>query len=438
VQAKQFLKLLPGMDGLSESMLQRVSRQINEVGMKFPWSSITVVATEAQKEQLQIQLGDNIDIVTELARKDTFISIALACLYLFEKKGIGKDESIAVLPVDSFVDTEFFERVAQIENELNKTQANIILLGAKPTFPSEKYGYIVPEKAQDEDIDLISNEVLHFKEKPTAIEAEALIENGALWNCGVFGFHMGYILDIIRKELGADSYEIMRANFASFYKRSFDYEVVEKASRIRVIEYSGKWKDIGTWETFSEEIYTSVIGKSFADELSANTTVLNTLSIPVVVMGIEDSVVVASYDGILVAAKGETSKLKEATAMIDNRPMQEERRWGSYIVLQHEKSGDVESLTKKLSLDAGKKFSYQYHNHRKEIWTILSGQGILIVDGKKREVNPGDAITIAEKEHHALYAKTDLELIEVQIGKPLIEEDIVGLDEDWCVKDGAV
>lgn len=426
IRSKQFLQVLPSPAGDLESMVQRVYRQINEAGI---WDSITVAAGANQKDQLKMQLGKDVNIVIEPERRDTFPAIALACSYLYSERNVAEDEVIAVLPVDPFVDVNYFQSINRFEDILGKDQKTLALMGASPTFPSEKYGYILPSDAGME-----ISEVKLFKEKPEIEVAKSLIAQGALWNCGVFGLKLGYITEILRTKYNIVdlSYDSMQKTFLDLNKTSFDYEVVEHADNIKVLRYHGKWKDLGTWETLSEEMATDTSGVVKKDGLCNCTHIINEQEIPVIVMGIKNAVVVASRDGILVAEKGETYRLKDFISDYKNRPMFEEKRWGSYKVIEHTFNQDgTEALTKKLHINKGEQISYQYHNSRKEIWTIIKGEAILNKEGEISKVSAGDVIKIDEKEKHGIYAETDIEIIEVQLGSPLIEDDIVRLEMEW-------
>lgn len=425
VKSKQFLKVLPGPNGKHESMVQRVYRQLQEVG---GWDSITVAAGASQKDQLGLQLGEEVNIVIEPERRDTFPAIALACSYLHSEREVGLDEAIAVLPVDPFVELDYFKNISKFEEILKDHPKGLVLMGATPTIPSEKYGYIIPKNKED------ISEVEYFKEKPDTITAQTLINKGALWNCGVFGLRVGYIAEILKEKYGIKKldYKSMLDSFTTLTKTSFDYEVVERADKITVLRYAGQWKDLGTWETLTEEMEFPVSGKARADECCENIHVINELEIPIIAMGIKDAVVVASRDGILVAEKGETMKLKDFISDFTSRPMHEKRRWGEYEVIEHTNYEDgTEALTKKLLLYKGKQISYQYHHHRKEIWTIIRGEGLLYLNGEKVKVKTGDVVKIGEGQKHGMTAVTDLEIIEVQLGNPLIEEDIVRLEMAW-------
>ena len=430
VRTKQFLKVLRRDDGQMESMVQRVCRQLP--GTKgINWKSVTVVAGMAQQDQLHLQLPEDINVILEPSRRDTFPAIVYALSQLVNNGTIGINDTLAIMPVDPYVDPDFFDHIALIETELQQTSANLVLIGNKPIIPTEKFGYILVGEADEES--QISHKVEGFKEKPTTSEAEQLIAQGALWNCGIFGMKASYLLNIMQSRYGIDNYDpiSMRDSFEALKQISFDYEVVEKEPSIRVIEYTGEWKDLGTWETLTEEMKRFSTGKVFFDDNNQDTHVINELDIPVVVIGSEDNVVVATSDGILVAKKTETYRLKSILSSHDDRIMYEKRRWGEYQVLNRCATGDSETLVKKLLLWQGKQFSYQYHEHRKEIWIITSGEGILNLEGEKREVRVGDTITIEIGQKHGLLATTELELIEIQMGTPLIEEDIVRLEMNW-------
>lgn len=439
VRSKQFLKILDGIDGRKESMVQRVYRQLKEVG---GWDSVSVVAGMTQKEQIASQLGTEVNLIVEPSRRDTFPAIALACSYLYSKKKVKLTENIVVLPIDSYVENKYFEKLEDVSRVLGSDNAELVLLGAVPIKPSEKYGYIMPDYKDDINRNFKNQsgnkseelDVAYFKEKPELKTAEELIQNGALWNCGVFGLKLGYVLDILKEKYGITdfSFNNLQKSFENLNKTSFDYEVVEKASNIKVIKYKGQWKDLGTWETLTEELGEATIGNATIDHLCTNTHVINELDVPIIAMGIQDSVIVASHDGILVANKGETYRLKEFSDITLDRPMCEERRWGKYIVLEHGKSSEgQEVLTKRLHIQSGKQISYQYHNNRKEIWTIVGGYGELYLDNKRREVKCGDVVVIEPKMKHGIKAIQGLEIIEVQMGDQLIEEDIIRLELEW-------
>lgn len=427
VRSKQFLKVLHRENRTNESMVQRVYRQIVNVG---GWDSVTVAAGVLQKDQLELQLGHEINIVIEPERRDTFPAIVLACAYLYSEKGVSPDESVAVLPVDPYVDDTYFQKIAEMDSVLQDSSFDLVLMGAQPVYPSEKYGYIIPESILNNEKVI---EVKYFKEKPSEVEAEELIKQGAVWNCGVFGLKISYIFDILasKYQLLYPSYSEILKRFKTLAKTSFDYEVVEKAQKIAVTFYNGKWKDLGTWETLTEEMSEPYAGNVIVDASCENNHIINELDIPLVAMGIRNSVIVANHDGILVSEKGQTYKLKEILLDVQTRPMYERRRWGEYVVLDHIFRDHAEILTKRLLINPGLQISYQYHIYREEIWTIVFGSGILYLEDEFKQVFPGDIIHIKPRVKHGIMAKEHLEVIEVQLGKSLVETDIVRIDEHW-------
>lgn len=429
-RSKQFLKVLEAPDGTPESMVQRVWRQIQSTGMDHD----TYIATsKPQVEILQSQLGHRIPVIVEPERRDTFPAIALAATYLYSVQGVGLNEVIAVLPVDPFVEESFFHKVKQLEAVLEKSEADLALIGVKPTYPSEKYGYIIPTETST--IDYESTPFLNvsrFQEKPREEEAAAMIREAALWNCGVFGFKLDYLINLLISMELPIQYDEMLKQYSKLPKISFDYKVVEKANYIVAAPYDGEWRDLGTWNTLTEEMDQKVLGRGIVSEDSLNTHLINELDIPVTVLGLSNVVVATSPDGILVSDKSASPRIKEILNGIDNRPMFEERRWGHYRVVDYIKYAEGnEVLTKRICIKEGRNLSYQFHEKRDEVWTIIAGEGELILNEKMSRLTAGDVVKIPQGSRHSVKAISDLEIIEVQSGSELIEEDIIRLNMAW-------
>ena len=425
-RSKQFLRLLPDGRGGYESMVQRVYRQIQEAGID---ASITIATGHTQIDPIKSQLGSKVDIVVEPARRDTFPAIALSCGHLYFNKQLPRETPVLILPVDPCAEEAYFKTLLRMEAVLQKGEDDIVLMGIEPTYPSEKYGYIVPQGEVAEDG---SRKVKHFTEKPDLERAKRLLAAGALWNGGVFAVRLGYIMDLVAAQVEARDFESLHDSFQKLEKTSFDYAVVEKAQRISVVPYGGKWKDLGTWNTLSEEMGAEGVGTAIFGEDCVNTTVVNELGIPVVALGLKDVIVAASPDGILVSDKGASSYLKPYVDAITERPMFEERRWGEYKVVDYVHYEDgTRSLTKHLTMRAGRRISYQIHKERDEIWTIVHGEGEVLLDGHRMNVRAGDVVYINRGRKHAVRALSDLHFIEVQIGSRLEEDDIQRLEFDW-------
>ena len=426
-RSKQFLPLLEKEDGTMESMVQRVVRQVREAHLT---DDITLATNASQLDIIINQLGDSVSVVTEPERRDTFPAIALASGYLKLKKGCPDDEVVVIMPCDPFTEAGYFETIGKMVRCVEADVAELVLMGITPTYPSEKYGYVVP--VTDHLMAEGSMAVSKFTEKPNVERAKELLEMGALWNGGVFAFRLGYMMEIAQRYVKADSFEEMRSRYSEFPKISFDYEVAEKADSVAVLPYSGQWKDLGTWNTLTDELHHHIIGNAVMGPRCPNPHVINELQYPIYVDGMEDTVIAASPDGIIVCRKKYTEDIKKAVDHLTPRPMYEERRWGSYRVIDDTTYADGRhSLTKSLTINAGKNISYQVHRHRSEAWTIVEGEGIFVLDGVERKVGPGETVVIPVNHYHALKALTTLTFIEVQTGNPLVEEDIERSEWKW-------
>ena len=384
---------------------------------------MTIATAKSQISAIHNQIGEDVNISLEPCRRDTFPAIALACAYLHDVKHISEKEPVVVCPVDPYVQKDYFEALKKLSELAEDPSFHLTLMGIEPTEPSEKYGYIIPESGS-----LIST-VKKFKEKPDKETAEQYIAQGALWNCGVFAFCLSYIREKTRALMGFNDYETLYEHYKDIPKTSFDYGIVEKENAISVLRYCGDWMDLGTWNTFTGAMSTNTYGNSIQEEC-VNTHLINELEMPVLALGTHDTVVAASPDGIIVADKDSSSKLKQYIDRIELRPMYEERIWGTYRVLSM-RTEDPCSITKELIIRPGKDISYQKHHKRSENWTIIQGTGQVVINGIIHSVKRGDSVMIKEGMLHAIRAVTELHIIEVQIGSELTEEDIERFDWHW-------
>lgn len=418
-RSKQFLPLLEKEDGTMESMVQRVVRQAVEARLT---TEITLATNASQLDIITNQLGESVSVVTEPERRDTFPAIALAASYLSLEKKCSDDEVVVIMPCDPYTELGYFQTIGKMVECVEQNVADLVLMGITPTYPSEKYGYVVPASSSTTtEYQMVSR----FTEKPTVPVAEELLKQNAYWNGGVFAFRLGYMMNIVRKYIQSDSFADTRSRYTEFPKISFDYEVAERAESVAVVPFSGEWKDLGTWNTLTDELKQHVIGNAVMGAHCENTHVINELQNPIFVDGLKDVVVAACPDGILVCSKEHSEEIKKSVENLTPRPMYEERRWGTYRVLDDSYYADGRhSLTKSITLKEGKNISYQIHHHRSETWTFVQGEGIFVFDGQEQRVKAGDTVVIPVEHWHAIKALTELTFIEVQSGNPLIEEDI--------------
>lgn len=415
IRSKQFIKIFKKEDGTYESMVQRVYRQIKKADRN---SSVTIATAKTQVSAIYNQLGEDVGISIEPCRRDTFPAIALATAYLTDVLHISEDEVVVVCPVDPYVDEKYFDALKELSAQAEKGEANLVLMGMEPTYPSEKYGYIIPKN--NEHI----SEVATFKEKPDLETAKSYISQGALWNGGVFAYKMAYVLNKAHEMIDFTDYEDLYKKYETLEKISFDYAVVEKEKKIQVIRFSGQWKDLGTWNTLTEAMEESMIGDARMNDTCNNVHVINELNIPILCMGLKDAVVSASPEGILVSDKEQSSYIKPYVDAIDQRVMFAEKSWGSFRILDVED----ESLTIIVTLNPGHKMNYHSHERRDEVWTIVSGTGTSLIDGVKKRVQAGDVLTMPAGCRHTLLADTELKVIEVQIGHEITVHDKIKYD----------
>ena len=414
VRSKQFLKIFKTEDGRRESMVQRMYRMIKKVS---PEARVVIATSETQVASIRRQLRENVEISIEPCRRDTFPAIALSVAYLHDVLGINENESVVICPVDPLVEEDYFKTLQKMFEAAGNS--NLTLMGIKPTYPSEKYGYIIPKK---DDV--------QFKEKPDEMTAQKYIEQGALWNGGVFAFKISYLLNKAKELCDTSVYKELFDNYANLTKISFDYAVAEHEKDIKVIEYDGEWKDLGTWNTFTEALQEPAGNNCILGENCENTHIVNELAIPIVGLGLKNIVVAASPDGILVSDKHASSFLKKYVP--NNRPMFEKRIWGEYRVLYFQQfDNGMKSITKELVVIPGRSISYQKHKHRSETWTVVKGKGQLLINDQVRIIEEGESVVINKEDRYSIKAIDELHIIEVQIGDELIEEDIEKFDWNW-------
>lgn len=409
-RSKQFIKIFKTEDGEYESMVQRVYRQILSVDRQ---AEVTIATSKSQVSAIHNQLGVDVGVSVEPCRRDTFPAIVLAAAYLHDVRGVREEEAVVVCPVDPYVETDYFKALGELGCRAAVSEANLVLMGIEPTYPSAKYGYIIPE-----DKSAVSR-VSVFKEKPAEKMAEEYIARGALWNGGVFAFRLGYVLRRAHELISFTDYQDLFDRYDTLDRISFDYAVVEHERQIEVMRFAGIWKDMGTWNTLTEAMESSSIGKAILDEQCENVHVVNELNVPVLCMGLRDAVVAASSEGILVSDKNRSSYIKPHVDRINQQIMFAEKSWGSFQVIDIEE----ESMTIKVTLNPGHGMNYHSHELRDEVWTVIDGRGRAIVDGETYRVGPGDVIKMPAGAAHTILADTKLQVVEVQIGADISVHD---------------
>ena len=410
IRSKQFIKIFKKKDGTYESMVQRVYRQIKKVDAD---ATVTIATSKTQVSAIHNQLGENVGISVEPCRRDTFPAIALATAYLVDVMHVDPSESVVVCPVDPYVGANYFEALKELSKQADKQEANLVLIGIEPAYPSEKYGYIIPENAEHVAT------VNAFKEKPTKDVAEQYIAQGALWNGGVFAYKLGYVRGKAHELMDFTDYHDLFDKYDKLKKISFDYAVVEHETKIQVVRFSGMWKDLGTWNTLTEVMDEAIVGRGMMDDTCTDVNIVNELDVPILAMGLQNVIISASPDGILVSDKDASDGIKPMVDSFEQQVMFAEKSWGNFKVVDVEKS----SMTIKVILNAGQKMNYHSHKYRDEVWVVISGEGKSVVDGLEQKIKAGDVINMPAGCRHTVIADTELKLIEVQLGNDISVHD---------------
>lgn len=298
---KQFLRIFPGPNGEKQSMAERLWAQLTACGLH---RSTVVCAGREHVKFLKEHLPEA-EIVEEPSARNTFPAMMLACAYLMDKKKMAPGEPVVVLPIDPYVDEAYFEALHALPDALARSGADVVLMGKTPSQPLSKYGYILPSVQEKEYM-----RVAGFREKPEEAEAAALIASGALWNMGVFCFRAALAAKLIAPYGLRLRYLQMYEQYAALPRLSFDREVLEHSPNLAAVAFGGMWRDLGTWDELLQ-VLPSAAGQNDRLIHCENTDIINRLDIPIVPLGVNNLIIVATKDGILVTNKKDTNFLNQ-------------------------------------------------------------------------------------------------------------------------------
>jgi mannose-1-phosphate guanylyltransferase / mannose-6-phosphate isomerase len=441
---KQFLRLLG-----PHSTFQDTVRRVSDPNL----FDRPIVITNRQyrflvAEQLA-DIGAEADILLEPERRDSGPAIVAGTVFA-ERRG-GGDPVIAVLAADhSVTDPASFCTACQVAKGAAEN-GRIVTFGIRPDRPATDYGYIQPGELVSGAILAIKN----FVEKPNAEHAAVYVSEGYLWNSGNFLFRASVLLSEYRAA-DAPSVEVVTAAVAAAtqdlgftvldaeaFSRakaiSVDYAVMEKTARAAVLPVSFGWSDVGSWETIwrlapKDAAGNAIVGKAAAID-SRGSYVFSEKS-QVALLGVEDMIVVATEDAILVVPRDRVDGMKQlvdhlrtVAPPIVKDHLSVHRPWGSYQSLDNGSRYQVKRIVVKPS----GRLSLQMHHHRAEHWIVVRGTALVTVGEESRIIHENESTYIPIGAKHRLEnpGKIDLELIEVQSGSYLGEDDIVRFEDDY-------
>lgn len=419
-----------------KSLLQATFERLNNF---IPAQNIISVTNSKHHSNIKMQLSklsEDTVILAEPISKNTAPAIALSVKYIVEN--YNEDEIILVVPSDLQInDVEKFTQTIK-SSEHFANEGFIVTFGIKPNYPETGYGYICTE----------NEKVVSFVEKPNRQTAEKYIQNGNyFWNSGIFMFKASTIIkefkkycpeiDSVIKNIDFSEKSISFTEFDKMPNISIDYAVMEKSSNIVMVELKSDWKDLGSWKSIYEispkDENNNVFVGHVLDKDSKNSLVYSSSKL-VATIGLEDTVIVETEDAILACKKDKTDEVKQVYETLKQQHDGTQkvhktvyRPWGFYTVIAEGKGFQ----TKIIHVNPGQKLSVQSHNYRSEHWVVLSGMAKVVLEGKDRILSPGHSIDIAVKAIHSLQNpfEEDLEIIEIQKGDILSEDDIVRYED---------
>ena len=427
------------------SLLQATIKRIESLPNMLP--PFVVVGEDhrflTQSQIVELGLQDKISIILEPVGRDTAPAICAAVIYALKEQ--DEDTMMVVLPADHLISNQeaFLQGVEQARKLA--VEGKLVTFGITPHSPETGYGYI--QKGE-------GYEVLSFVEKPDKETAERyLAEGNYFWNSGIFAFTLKTFSAEVRKhaaqtclsmeksvDMGQDDEPFFRLNqlsMESCARESIDYALMEKSDQIAVVPVDMGWSDIGSWQALwevSEKDHDNNVVQGDVVLEDVQNSLVRAENRLVTGVGLKDMLVVETADAVLVAPLARAQEVKKIVARIkaDNKEEYRLHRtvyrpWGSYTVLEEEPRYKI----KRISVKPGAKLSLQMHHHRSEHWIVVKGTAKVTCGDKTFLVQENESTYISAGQNHRLENEgvIPLELIEVQNGSYLGEDDIVRFDD---------
>lgn len=444
---KQMLKIV-GQDTMLRQTIKRLHGFV-------PQENISIVTSEKQAFDLNLHIEElkkakgHLNIIAEPFGKNTAPAIGLAAIYL---KKAEPGAIMIVLPADHSIRNgkEFIQALKKAIACAH--DGFLVAIGIKPSRPETGYGYI---KAEGVGAWARARKAKRFIEKPDAKTAQKYLKDGNyLWNSGIFAWKVSAILEEIKKympnlysgllkiekSIGAkNEKKIINQVYSEIEGQSIDYGVLEKSRNVAVVPADMGWSDVGSWAALDEVIPVdangSIIKGNVVDIESKDSIVFGGERL-VATIGLKDMIVVDTADATLVCPKDKAQDVKKIVDELKKHGREEylihrtvERPWGAYTVLEH---GDGYKI-KRLFIKPDARLSLQLHRRRSEHWVVVSGIAHVTKDAEVYDVHPNESTYIPISAIHRLenLGKVPLQIIEVQNGKYLGEDDIERIDDDY-------
>ena len=345
---------------------------------------------------------------------------------------------VCVLSSDHVLDPQAMET---IEGSANLAKEHLVTFGVVPSFVHTGYGYIKPGK----DID-VGKKVLEFREKPCREDAQRYISEGCLWNTGMFLLDSEVFLNEVKKLAPEvwNAFEHSKSINEAYSKMpniSIDHGIMEKSSIVAVVPLGCKWSDLGNFDALFAEMEKDASNNCIIDcqDLcvdSSNNFVHSSTEKLVSLIDMNDMIIVDTADALLICPRKSSEKVKSVVNLLKEKGDERVnvhgtvyRPWGAYTLLESSPGHKI----KNISVHPGKKLSLQLHHHRSEHWVVVSGMACVENEGQRFFLRQGESTFIKAGSKHRLSnpGKLPLEIIEVQLGEYVEEDDIVRFDDDY-------
>lgn len=388
------------------------------------------------------------ETLLEPAGRNTAPAIALAAAWLMRN---GDDPVMVVLPADHVIkDSARFQHALQQAVE-SAVAGRLVTFGITPSRPDTGFGYIQAGSAQGNNVFAVQR----FAEKPDVTTAERFLsEGGYYWNSGMFVWRASTILQEIATHLpevtavlhditaawqgGANTTAIVE-NFSRMPNISIDYGVLEKTGNVSLIPCDIGWSDVGSWDAVHEvaqkdEANNATQGNVIA--VDCRNSLIHSNKRLVSAIGVEDLNIIETADAVLITKRGESQRVREVVDILKGNDAQEhrthltvQRPWGSYTVLEEE----TDFKMKRITVSPGQSLSLQRHQHRSEHWIVVTGTATVIRDNEEITVSRNQSTYIPIGSMHRLEnrGRIPLQMIEVQVGEYLNEDDIERFDDEY-------
>ena len=448
---KQFLKL-NGNDSLLRQTVDRLLRVVSK-------DDIVVMTNSEYKFYVKSDLTEIKNIILEPEGRNTAPAIALGVKYCTEKLGCNEEEVVFICPSDHIIKpVDRFAEYFRMAEEIAK-KGYMLTFGIKPDRPETGYGYIKASKQKavissqtnqkDQRNEINQKDyflVEKFVEKPDLKTAMQYLEEGNyFWNSGMFAFSIATIKDEYLRhaptihEMLLKPYDEMVDRFGQMPDISLDYAVMEKSDKAALLPLDLYWNDIGSWDSLRDILSCDEDGNAVVGDVmtidTKNCLIFGSKRL-LSTIGLEDCLVVETEDAVLIAKKGETGKVREVVNRLkkNNRKEASEhvtsyRPWGSYTILEEGSRYKI----KRVVVNPGEKLSLQTHSHRSEHWVVVKGTAKVTIGEKEIFIHENESAYVPKSTLHRLEnaGKIPAEIIEVQNGEYLEEDDIERFDDDY-------